>query len=68
MFECCHKCVPPKRYPGCGDHCKEYKDTKARIAEMKAADAHRRGRDVPTVYAQQMDSIARAERKRKKKR
>lgn len=30
-IECCKDCKPPKRYPGCGDHCKEYKEEKAEI-------------------------------------
>lgn len=29
IIKCCYGCVPPKRYPGCGAHCKEYKDEKA---------------------------------------
>lgn len=28
-FECCHKCVAPKRHPGCGGSCEEYKKAKA---------------------------------------
>ena len=28
-INCCKDCKPPKRYPGCGDHCQEYKDEKA---------------------------------------
>ena len=34
-IDCCHKCKPPKRYPGCGDHCPEYKAAKAKHAEEK---------------------------------
>ena len=34
--KCCKGCVPPKRYPGCGDHCKEYKEEKAQYkADIK---------------------------------
>ncbi|TLN26710.1 hypothetical protein FDZ71_00425 [bacterium] len=29
QIRCCHKCKPPKRYPGCGDHCDEYRAEKA---------------------------------------
>lgn len=25
---CCQFCKPPKRYPGCGDYCKIYKEQK----------------------------------------
>mgnify|MGYP003290386388 CR=1 FL=1 len=28
---CCKDCKPPKRYPGCGDHCKEYKKEKIKL-------------------------------------
>lgn len=28
-FDCCSKCEPPKRRPGCGSTCKEYKAEKA---------------------------------------
>lgn len=32
---CCFKCKPPKRYPGCGDHCKEYQEEKVQHALEK---------------------------------
>ena len=28
-IKCCNGCIPPKRYPGCGGKCKEYKKEKA---------------------------------------
>ena len=28
-FECCIKCKPPKRQPGCHGWCKDYKDARA---------------------------------------
>lgn len=41
-IECCKDCKPPKRYPGCGDHCKEYKEEKAKLKEqMAAAEANK---------------------------
>lgn len=36
MFECCHGCVAPKRYPGCHDHCPHYQMAKAKNDERKA--------------------------------
>ena len=27
-IKCCNGCIPPKRYPGCGGKCKEYKEEK----------------------------------------
>ena len=35
-IKCCHPCVAPKRYPGCGDHCKEYQDERAQLDADKA--------------------------------
>ena len=35
VIKCCHKCVPPKRYPGCGAYCKEYNDEKAQYLADK---------------------------------
>lgn len=35
-FECCLKCVAPKRYPGCGSTCKEYQEAKKIHEAMKA--------------------------------
>ena len=29
VIKCCFGCKSPKRYPGCGDHCKEYQEEKA---------------------------------------
>lgn len=28
-IKCCKDCKPPKRYPGCSDHCEDYKKEKA---------------------------------------
>lgn len=33
--DCCKDCKPPKRYPGCGDHCEEYKKQKAKYSADK---------------------------------
>ena len=30
FFDCCYKCVPPKRYPGCSAKCPEYKERRAK--------------------------------------
>lgn len=35
-IRCCKYCKPPKRFPGCGDTCKEYKEEKAKyVADMQ---------------------------------
>lgn len=42
--QCCNGCVPPKRYPGCSDHCPD------RIAEKLIEDlkkeAYRKQQDI----------------------
>ena len=30
-IKCCRECVPPKRYPGCGAKCEEYKEERAAL-------------------------------------
>lgn len=62
MFECCQKCVKPKRHPGCHDHCPEYAEERAKFDQNKKAAARNRGRDTRTVYEQRADSIKRTER------
>lgn len=34
-IKCCKDCVPPKRYPGCGSSCEQYKQEKAKDQELK---------------------------------
>ena len=34
-INCCKDCIAPKRYPGCGEHCKEYKEEKAKYLADK---------------------------------
>ena len=38
LFECCHQCHPPKRYPGCHSDCPEYLKDKAEYDKRKAAE------------------------------
>ena len=63
MFECCQKCVKPKRHPGCQDHCPEYKEARAEYDQAKKADERRRGKTSRTVYDQCADSVKRTERR-----
>lgn len=35
-FECCHICVPPKRYPGCSGTCPDYKKARAKYDADRA--------------------------------
>lgn len=39
----CHGCVTPKRYPGCHDKCKAYREWKA--SEQKRKDAERKRKE-----------------------
>ena len=41
-IKCCNGCVAPKRYPGCHDHCPEYREEKAKEDALKEADYKRR--------------------------
>ena len=34
-IKCCIDCKPPKRFPGCGGTCEEYKKEKAEYLENK---------------------------------
>lgn len=35
-FECCRKCVAPKRHPGCAGHCGEYQEAREKWEAQKA--------------------------------
>ena len=61
-IKCCYGCVAPKRYPGCGDHCPEYKAEKAQDQEEKKAAAVRQG-----IASQKYDGVHRAFRRKGKK-
>ena len=45
-IECCFDCKPPKRYPGCGSHCKEYKEEKAKLLADKEREKKEKARRV----------------------
>lgn len=38
LFECCHKCKPPKRSPTCHGSCPEYLADRARLNELNVED------------------------------
>ena len=63
-IRCCNGCVPPKRYPGCHDHCHEY------IEEKKKHDAERERINKArltqlNIYSQRGDSVRKAKRRKK---
>lgn len=53
-FECCHRCAPPKRYPGCSGSCPEYKEARARFD----ADKAKNNKDIAIrYYAKERNAI-----------
>ena len=61
-IKCCHGCVAPKRYSGCGDRCPEYKEEKAQAQAEKQAAAVRQG-----ITSQKYDGVYRAFRRKGRK-
>ena len=63
---CCRYCVPPKRYPGCSDHCPEYAEQRAKhdkeIAEYRRQKAIQSG-----ITSQKYDGVVRANRRKGKR-
>ena len=47
-FECCHRCKPPKRHPGCHAKCPEY--LRAAEAWEKVREAARKEREDDVAY------------------
>ncbi len=59
FFESCHKCVPPKRQPGCQSHCPEYAADRAVYDGCKAEDDKKR--NVKNgIYNQRAKKVTRA--------
>lgn len=51
VIKCCKDCKPPKRKPGCGDHCPEYKAEKAQLKADKEREKEiRRSRPLIKDY------------------
>ena len=59
MIKCCKNCTPPKRFPGCGEHCPEYNTEKILDIAQKASAAKRKAIDV-SIYRQKTNGIMRA--------
>ena len=59
LINCCHFCVPPKRYPGCHDHCPDYAAEKAEDQRLKEADAKRR-KIKNDIYNQRAELVTKA--------
>ena len=65
-MKCCKHCVPPKRHPGCHDHCPEYAEERAVYNEKKAA-ADKKKAVAHSIYKQKSDGVRRAIKKHGKK-
>ena len=62
---CCRYCVPPKRYPGCGDHCPEYAEQKAQ--HNAQIEAHRKEKKIQDgIDSQKFAGVERARKKRRR--
>ena len=67
FFESCHKCVPPKRHPGCHDHCPDReKDLEKYMKCKDAADKRKMVRN--SIYTQRTNGVVKAIRKHGRKR
>lgn len=68
-FECCHICVPPKRYPGCSGKCPDYAKARAKYD----ADRAKEHKNISLKYyanersSAVKDSIAKYAKRRPKK-
>ncbi len=66
MFEHCRYCKPPKRYPGCQDHCPDGISDKAKYEAQKGAYEKKNG-ILNSVYEQRSDMIAKAVKRQRKR-
>lgn len=65
MIECCHHCKPPKRKPGCHDHCPEYKAERA-VYDEKMEKANQRQRLKNAINQETGRQVAKATRRRRR--
>ncbi len=45
FFECCHKCIAPKRHPGCHSECPEYIEQRKLLDQRNEAEKQRKFED-----------------------
>ena len=62
FFEHCHKCVPPKRQPGCQSYCPDYAADRAVYDGYKAEDDKKRKAN-NDIYCQRAENVNRALKK-----
>lgn len=58
-MKCCRHCVPPKRYPGCHDHCPDYIEERAEFDELKAIEEKKKAVR-QSIYNQKSRAVTRA--------
>lgn len=63
-MKCCHGCIPPKRHPGCHDHCPEYIAEKE-AHEKRKAELDREKRISAEIYINRGNKVAKVMRKRR---
>jgi Na+-translocating ferredoxin:NAD+ oxidoreductase RnfC subunit len=65
-IKCCHKCVAPKRHPGCHATCPEYiEENQTHQAEREEIRKYKEVNN--SVYRQKSDGVFRAYRSRGRK-
>lgn len=65
FFEECRNCVPPKRYPGCQDHCPGYASGRARYDACKAIE-DKRQKVKNDIYNRRSIAVTKALKKHKR--
>ena len=63
-IRCCNGCVPPKRYPGCHDHCPEYIEAKKKH-DAEQEQIRKARRTQMNIYGQKGDGVRRANKRKK---
>lgn len=65
FFESCHHCKPPKRKPGCQDHCPDYKKDRGVYDEKMEPEKTKR-RLANGLNAETGRQVARANRRKRR--
>jgi hypothetical protein len=62
---CCNGCVPPKRHPGCHDHCPDFIAEK--LIEDLRMDAYRKQQDIQLgIRDQKTRGVTKAAKRRRR--
>ena len=63
-IKCCIGCVIPKRYPGCHDHCEEYRREKE-AHDRRKAELDQENRISAAIYINRGNKVEKVLRKRR---